>query len=579
MQKSWHLLPKIEDSLRPNYAGFPPVIAQLLFNRGLKAKKEIEDFFSSSEEAKLFDPFLFTDMEQASAMIIKHIQAQDKIMVYGDYDADGVTASALLWETLNTLKAQVDVYLPDRVTEGYGLNRKAIDFCQTQGVKLIITVDCGIRDKDNVAYAASQGIEVIITDHHLPPEDESNYPDCLIINPQTKNNTYPDKNLAGVGVAFKLAEALVKKSKLSNDKKEKIISHALDLVAIGTIADIVSLLGENRNLVKKGLAALNKTKRIGLIELIKTARLEENKNLDAGNIGYQIAPRINAAGRMEHANSAFKLLVAKDQTEAQALAQGLNEQNTERQRLTDEIFIEVDRQAAKQAEEKIIIGLCQLDDEEISEIWNEGLIGLVAGKICEKYYCPTFVITAAADGYKGSGRSIPELNIIKVIEKTAQFLERYGGHPGACGFNLKKENLNKFLAAVRQEVAVELGEARLQPQLSIESELGLEEVNLELAEKIETFAPFGRDNERPRFISRNVRVIDITNLGQNSQHLKLRLQSQQSGFINALGFGQTEKWNHLRTNDLIDIVYYIDINNFNNRQEVQLKIIDIKKVK
>jgi single-stranded-DNA-specific exonuclease len=579
MEKQWQKLPLPSKSWANKLLRYDPVVLQLLFNRGLKTEKEINDFFCQSEKVELFDPFLFNDMEDACAIIIKHIKAQNKIMVYGDYDADGVTSSVLLWETLKTLKASVNVYLPDRVSEGYGLNKKAIDLIKAEGIKLIITVDCGIRDKENVAYAVSQGMEVIITDHHCAPEEKKNYPDCSLINPQTQGNTYPFKYLAGVGVAFKLAAAIVSKSKLSAAQKENLIDSALDLVAIGTVADMVSLLGENRSLVKKGLLTLNKTKRLGLIELIKAARLDDSKNLDAWNIGYQIAPRINAAGRMEHANAAFKLLIAKEKKEAQLLAQNLNEKNAQRQRLTEEIFAEVDRQAAKQGDAKIIVGLCQLEDEEVADIWNEGVIGLVAGKICEKYYRPALVITAAADGYKGSGRSIPEINIIAIVEKSAKYLEKYGGHPGACGFNLKKENLDKFLAAMKKETAAQSAKLKLQPQLFIEGELELKEINLELAEKIENFAPFGKDNERPRFVSTGVRVLDIINMGQNSQHLKLRLTGDQAGIINALGFGQTEKWNHLRVNDLIDIVYYIDINDFNGRREVQLKIIDIKKVK
>ncbi len=577
MQKNWQLLTKANTKFIKQHPEYSEVVLQLLANRQLKENEEIEAFFSQNYEQLIYSPFLFRDMEAAVNLIIKHVKEQNLIYIYGDYDADGVTATALLYDVLALFKAKVNVYLPDRVAEGYGLNKAAVDLINKDGAKLIVTVDCGIRDKERVEYAKKLGIEVVVTDHHMPPENKNDNPQCLIINAQLHNEKYPDKNLPGVAVSFKLAEALIRKSNLGEDKKEKIIESLLDLVAIGTITDIVSLLGENRALVKKGLEVLNKTKRKGLFELIKVANLNNNRNLDAWNISFQLGPRINAAGRMDHANAAFKLLTTKDKDEAATLANNLDEKNKDRQRLTDEIFLEVDRQVLEQKGKKVIVGVCQVEDDEAADIWNEGVIGLVAGKICEKYYLPTLVITKTEDGYKGSGRSIPELDLIKIIEQSAEFLDKYGGHPGACGFTLKKSNFKNFTKKVRELAEKELAKVDLQPKTIIDCELNLNQINLDLAQDVEKFAPFGRDNERPKFVTYNVKIADIINMGLNAQHVKLKLKADNPKVFNAIGFGQADKWNHLRIGDTIDIVYYIEINEFNGYRDVQLKILDIKK--
>jgi len=276
MNKIWQVRPKIKNVFVNKYSKYSQIVLQLLFNRGIKEKEEIDNFFNSDYE-KLYDPFLFKDMAQAVELIIKHIKEQKKITVYGDYDADGVTATALVYEVLKTLRAKVDVYIPDRVSEGYGLNKEAINEIINNASHLIITVDGGIRNKEEVDYAKEKGLDIIITDHHIPPEKKEDWPECLIINPVVKGEKYPFPYLAGVGVAFKLAKALVSQSKLSKEDKIKLERKNLDLVAIGTVADCVSLLGENRNLVKAGLTVLNNTKRLGLKELIKAAQIDNQK--------------------------------------------------------------------------------------------------------------------------------------------------------------------------------------------------------------------------------------------------------------------------------------------------------------
>ncbi|RLC38114.1 single-stranded-DNA-specific exonuclease RecJ [Candidatus Falkowbacteria bacterium] len=575
MEKIWQVLPKITEDFKNKYPEYSRLVLQLLFNRGIIEKEAMEEYLSFDYEKYSHDPFLFNDMEAAVNLIIKHIKEGNNIVVYGDYDADGVTACAVMVETLETLKAKVDIYIPDRVAEGNGFNLKALEVIVYSGAKLIITVDTGIRSAKEAAEARKNNIDIIITDHHQPPKKKEEYPDCIIVNPAIPEEKYPYKKLAGVGVAFKLAKALVDKSRLSLEDKKNIENKILDLVAIGTVADCVSLLGENRILVKKGLDILNKTKRAGLKELIKIACIE-NKRLKSWNIGFQIAPRLNAAGRMGHANTAYELLVTRREKEAKVLAGKLNEKNIERQKLTEEIIIEVEKQINKEQIPKIIISTCQASFDEDAEEWNEGIIGLVAGRISSKYYRPVLVITNSGDEYKGSGRSIKEFNLIKAVEASAEYLLKYGGHPGACGFSLKKENLNKFIKKISEITEKELKDLDLRPKIDIEAVFDLSKINEELINEIENFSPFGEGNERPVFASHNITVMDIYWMGMEKQHVKFRVKSDNSTVLSAIGFSQAEKWKDIIIGDKIDMLYYLELNNYNGKTEAQLKIIDIK---
>ncbi len=625
VKKNWQILPQIDDELIEKYPGLSRVVLQLLFNRGITGKDEMEEFLnpfnpSTSKSPRPsftkggsndYDPFLFKDMERAVDLIIGHIKKQNKIVIYGDYDADGVTATAVLLDTLGTLKAKVEPYIPDRVSEGYGLNRDAVKKLSETGVNLIITVDGGIRSKDDVEYAKGLGLDVVVTDHHVPPSgrdaippkreavrarsDASAIPDCLVINPLVEGENYPFKYLAGVGVAFKLAKAIISKSKLSDEDKKKLEERILDLAAIGTVADCVTLLGENRILVKRGLEILNNTKRIGLQELVKVAQINPvkgrlngasgNKKLDSWNIGFQIAPRINAAGRMDHANTALELLITKDEEEAVAIARRLNDRNIERQEATEDIVEQIADMIEKEnpplikgvggiIKDKIIIAVTP--DEKI---WNEGIVGLAAGRISSKYYLPVLVITKNDEGYKGSGRSIGEFNIMEALEECSDLLDKYGGHPMACGFSLREENLEKFKKKIIKIAGRKLKGINLAPKINIEAEIGLNEVNEEFITAVERFAPFGQDNNQPKFMSRGVSIVDITTMGIDGKHIKLRITNDElrmTNIINAVGFGQAEQWKDLRIGDIIDIVYYVEMNEFNGRSEAQIKIVDIK---
>ncbi len=480
MTSKWELKPIVTDDFIKRNPEYNKIILQLLFNRRLTGKPEIESFFQP-DKMSLSDPFLFKNMKAAAALTIKHIKAQNLIIVYGDYDADGVTATAALIEILKIFKAKTGVYIPGRASEGYGLNKKAIDELIKIGAKLIITVDNGIRNKEEVAYAKSLGLDIIITDHHEPPPDKNDWPDCLIVNPKAEDYAY--KSLAGVGVAFKFIQGLIKLSKLDEPLKNKLAEKVLDLVAIGTVADMVSLLGENRTLVSQGLKIINRQKRLGVAELVKIAQASGmNKNVNSFSIGWQISPRLNSAGRLDHANTAYELLVTKDKDEAQTIAKKLNMKNGERQKITEDITA----QCRKIIEEKMlgdkILVVCSPNIENpAAQAWPEGVVGLVAGRLCEVYGRPVLVITKIKNEIKGSGRSIDEFNIMEAIETASRYLEKYGGHAAACGFTLKsREVLEKFTKEMKKIASRVLAKIELVSKILVEVEIDLSDINDEL---------------------------------------------------------------------------------------------------
>lgn len=588
--KKWQILPAVEAGFIAAHPDINPLLLQLLYNRGLKDDKDIKAFFADSD---FYDPFLFKNMAAAVDLIIKHIKAGNKIIVYGDYDADGVTSSVILLETLNILHGAAEVYLPDRVSEGYGLNKAAINSIVEQGAKLVITVDNGIRNKAEVAYAKKLGLDVIITDHHVLPDKAEDLPECLYINPADLHDNYPWKYLAGVGVAFKLASALLIKANLPDKQKQLIGEKCLDLVAVGTVADMVNLMGENRQLVKSGLKILNQNKRLGLNELIKIAKINNGRPLEAWNIGWQIGPRLNAASRLAHANSAFELLTTTNPEEAKEVANELNNRNISRQQITAEISAQVEEQIDPNNLPLVIIGVAGED-----QIWNEGVIGLVAGRIAEKYYRPTLIVTRLVEeaefdpvakklvpkkvAFKGSGRSVEEFNLIAAIEACADKLDKYGGHPMACGFSIKEENkLAEFKKQLLAIAGQSLEASMLVPKLKIEAELKFADIDLSLADSINALAPFGQNNPQPRFVSYDLRLDDITTMGLDGQHIKFRLSSPTSDTNRissfwALAFGGAKEYQDFKVGDRVDLVYYLEVNDFNGRREPQLKIVDLR---
>ena len=564
----WYLSPKIDQKIISANAAYNPLVLQLLYNRGLKSSAEIKNFLEGAEPAD-YNPARFRDMARIVDRLIFHIKAGNKIMVYGDYDADGVTATAVLYQALETLKAKAGYYLPDRISEGYGLNKTALENFAKDNYKLVITVDTGIRNKPEIDFGRELGLEIIITDHHALPENPAEISDCLTIDCADKSEDYPAKTLAGVGMAYKLVEALLAKSSLDVTIKQKILKRSLDLVAIGTVADMVSLLGENRFLVQKGLEVLNNTKRLGLQELLKVGGIaQKGQTLDAGNIGFQIGPRLNAASRLEHASTALELLLTTDKVEAQKLATDLNDKNNKRQKITQDIMAMVEDQVDKDNLPPIILA----SSEFSSEPWSEGVIGLVAGRLTEKYYRPVFIITKTELGYKSSGRSIEEFNLISALEESQEFLDKYGGHPMACGFSIySDEKLEKFKNKITEIAKAKLTGQELIPKLKIDAELNPADIDLKIFREIEKLEPCGQNNPRPKFAVYSVLVQDIVKMGKESEHIKIKI-----GGLSAIAFGKSETYQDIKIGQKIDLAYYLELNEFNGRVEPQLKIIDIK---
>ncbi len=556
MKKNWNLAETISKELIEKHKELSPILVQLLVNRKID-ESEFEDFLNEDNN-KLLDPFLFKDMEKAVNKVIYHIKSQSKIIIYGDYDADGITSTALLFNVLKTLKAQVDTYIPDRASEGYSLNEQAVREFASQGIKLIITVDNGTRNKKEIALANKLGLEVIVTDHHIFPKDKKDWSECLIINPANPEDNYPYKKLAGVGVAFKLASALVSRAKLSEANKEKIIERQLDLVTIGTIADLVPLTGENRILVRIGLKAMNKgldylnKSRAGLEQLVRIAGV--SKELEVWNISFQLAPRLNASSRLEHADTAVNLLTTSDKQEARLLAKELDGRNQKRQKITEEIYRDVEELLLNNTD-KIKIVVCPKGKH-----WNEGVIGLVASKVNNKYYLPTLIITRTKEkdgslSFKGSGRSIKEFNLVEALEKFKNNLDKYGGHPLACGLSIyNEEKLGDFIKEITEYANNKLGDKKLEPKIDIDAVINLEQLDNELVDICNKLRPYGQNNHRPVFVSLNEKIDDIITMGDKNQHLKLKLNN-----FFALAFGQSEKYKDLKVGNNIDIVFYPEI--------------------
>jgi len=573
MLKKWVLKEPVSLELKKQFPEIPGVILQLLCNRGLVTQKQIDTFLTPDYGQDVLDPFLFPDMEKAVARIYQAVENKEKIAIHGDYDADGVTSSCVVADVLQKMGADFEVYIPHREKEGYGLNDKTIKYLARQKVKLIITVDCGISNAPEVALANAKGIDVIVTDHHAEPlKLPAAY---AIINPKVKACNYPFYELAGVGVAYKLAQAIVARDKngIFPPGYEKWL---LDLVAIGTVTDVMPLLGENRTLVKYGLVVLNKTRRLGLKQLAQKAGIwpvTEAELMNSENIGFVLGPRLNAAGRMDHANGAYELLITENQSEAERLADNLEKNNRQRQQVTEKIMAEV-KNEVKDIEKQLLI-LAE------SNNWPLGIIGLAAGKIKDEYNRPILIITKTLTKIAGSGRSIPEFNMIAALGKVADCFKIYGGHPGAAGFTLKnKKYLKDFKERITKIAAKELKGRDLSVKLEIEGELDLADLNWELFEQIEKFEPFGTGNSKPVFLVKNLRVENARAVGSDNKHLKLFLKHDNMvKSFEAIGFGMGEMISEIKYEDLIDVVCEINLNEFNGNRKLELRLVDIRKVK
>lgn len=574
IQKQWQLAEAAPEEFFSLCPELSRGLVQLLYNKGFRSHEEIEEFLYPEKVALADDPFLFRDMAVAVAVIIKHIKQGSKIVVCGDYDADGVTSSALLEQVLKTLKAKVEVWIPSRFGEGYGLNKEIVKELVENNFSLIITVDNGIKAREEIIYAQSLGLEVVVTDHHEGPKTNEEMPPCPVIDPILEQETYPYKYLCGVGVAFKLSQALIKKSTLSEEDKTRLEEAVLDLVAIGTIADCVSLTGENRRLVKKGLELLNKKTRLGLRELINISQLSLGE-ITEWNISWQITPRLNAAGRIDHATAAYRLLATQDTEEAKKIALELNQRNTERQALTESIVKAAAAQfGEKTYGEKILVAIA---DDVLSEgeSWSEGVVGLAAGRLAERFNRPCLVICQSEGNIKGSGRSIEQFDIVNSLEFGKQYLSRYGGHKMACGFTIKdKESVKPFVEAVKKHAEEVLSGINLAPKLKLEAELSALDLKPNIIKELDLLRPYGQDNIEPKFLLSNMIVEDILVMGKEKNHLKFMVAG-----LWAVAFNRATDWQDIKIGDTIDLAANCELNVFNGRSSLQLRVIDLKRGK
>jgi single-stranded-DNA-specific exonuclease len=566
LPKRWLLAQAAPPDILSHYGGMHPILAQVLYNRGFTDPFKAEDFLRAPNGT--VNPFQMKGVNQAVGRIRQAIKNREQIIIYGDFDADGVTSTMLLMQTLTALGAQVKPYIPHRVDEGYGLNSAALLKLARAGVKLVITVDCGIRSVDEVADGTAAGLDIIVTDHHsIGPEIPRAY---AVVNPKQTDCKYPEDMLAGVGVAYRLAQALLTAA-AGTDKRNIPLEtdDLLDLVAIGTVADLAPLdRAENRILVREGLKALNSSRRPGLRALMEVAGLKSGA-IDAMSIGFGIGPRINAAGRLESAMTAYHLLAAQTESEAVELAHTLQGLNTQRQDLT-RAAQEVFRQQVMAAD--TTAPLIFASDKHI----QPGIVGLVAGRLTEEFYRPTVILHEDGDESRASCRSIVEFDITAALDQCADLLVRHGGHAQAAGFTVANQNLPALREKLTGLAAEQLGGRDLRPSLTVDVDAPLGSLSLEVVAALAQLEPTGHHNPSPTLMTRDVRVLEKRTVGKEGQHLKLKVIRPGVPPLDAIGFNLGSRLNGLP--DRIDVAYQLEINEWNGNRSLQLHLLDVRPV-
>ena len=544
--------------------GIHPALGSLLLERGIRDAAAARRFFHP-QLSELHDPFLMNDMQTAVERINKALAGKERILVYGDYDVDGCTAVALVYKFLRQFCSNIDYYIPDRYEEGYGISKKGIDFAAATGVRLIIVLDCGIKAVEEIAYAKSLGVDFIICDHHVP---DSELPDAVaILNPKRTDNRYPDTNLSGCGVGFKLMQAFAQ----SNGIAQGRLVPLLDLCVVSIASDIVPITGENRILAYHGLRSLNTNPGTGLRAIIEVCGLGD-RELTMNDIIFKIGPRINASGRMQSGGEAVALLVENDFTEAMEQAERINLYNEARK--------ELDRQMTEEAVE-LVRDLPGLDDRRAvviyNEEWHKGIIGIVASRLTEQYYRPAVVLTRSEDLATGSARSVSGFDVYKAVQSCEDLLENFGGHTYAAGLSMKVENVPEFSRRFEAYVAEHIKDEQTQATLDVDAVLDFKDVNFDFYRQLKRFAPFGPGNARPVFCT--FRVYDYGTskvVGRGQEHIKLELVDNKSNTVmNGIAFGQSSQARLIKTKQAFDIVYSIE-ENTHKRGDVQLQIEDIR---
>ncbi len=557
--KKWVTYPKINTTAEEELSEYPAFFRQLLFNRGITTAAEAQAFLSADIE--LADPFLLIGLEKAVVRLLEAVRAEELIVIYGDYDVDGVTATALMVEVLHSIGGRVEPYIPNRFDEGYGLNEDAVVMLATQrGAKVILTVDCGIRSPHEAQVAKSLGVDLIISDHHFP---QGELPDgYAVICPKQEGDAYPYKDLAGVGVAYKISQGIF----ILNGMDVRKADEWLDLVALGTVADMLPLTGENRSMVKKGLVRIQSGSRTGLTALAGAAGKNIRKT-SSSDIGYILGPRLNAAGRMESAQQAYQLLVSTSVEEAGRSAQVLDNHNTERQKATRLAQEKAQLSIADPAELKLITSF----DAE----YSSGIVGLVASKLVEKFYRPAIVGEILEDTIRASCRSIPGFHITKALDECSDLLVRHGGHEMAAGFTVRLEMVDALTARLQQIAARELADKDLRQRINADLEWDLASIRPKDYEWLEKLQPTGMSNASPLFISRGNKLEQLRVMGKEGTHLQFSVHGCAIGRAVAFNQGHWyQTW--FEEKPRFDLVYSIEVNQFMGTETLQLNIRDMK---
>jgi single-stranded-DNA-specific exonuclease len=559
--KRWQIATPVSQSQLARFPDLPPLVVQLLHNRGIEDPDTAHDFLVGHFAPD--NPFQLKGIDRAVDRVRQAIHREERIAIYGDFDTDGVTATALLAETLSALGARVEPYIPHRVDEGYGLNLDALRHLYRAGVRLVVTVDCGIRSVDEVEQA-SRGLDLIITDHHSVGRDLP--PAVATINPKQPGCSYPFKQLSGVGLAFKLAQALLRVQDQMAQPAEADEESLLDLVALGTVADLVPLLGENRSLVRRGLAVLNEPRRPGVEALMADAGLRRGK-VDAAAIGFRLGPRLNAAGRIDTAMLAYELLTSRDPLRTRDLAEKLGKLNQRRQELTEETVAAAEAQVlADDADARLYLAA--------SRDFLPGIVGLAASRLTEAYYRPSIVVELGDEESRGSCRSIPEFHITKALDECAGLLSRHGGHAAAAGFTVATEKLDTLRRCLQAIAAEQLATVELRPTLEIDAEIPLEEIDWATQALLSQAEPCGAENPQPVLLSRDLEVRDIRAVGGEQKHLKLTLRDGRGVAWDAIAFRRGDLLG--RIPGRVDAVYNLEINEWNQGKQLQLNIQDLR---
>ncbi len=543
--------------------GVSPILAALLINRGYADEHAARAFLSPSYD-QLHEPYLMLGMREAVARLKHAIETQEPVLIYGDYDVDGTTGTAILLRALKLLGAKTGFHIPHRFTEGYGIQQPALERAFAEGYKLVVSVDCGIRAHEPLYWARDQGLDVIITDHHLPDENEGAPPAFAVLNPNQAGCEYPDKHLAGVGVAFKLVHALFREY-----GRDAQVAAFMKLVAIGTVADVAKLVGENRTIVSIGLKDLARAANPGLKALIDVAGCGDGKGMTAYDLGFRLGPRINAAGRMDAARAVVELFDTRDSVEARRLAEHLDARNEERKTVQQQI---------------IDLAMAELGDGTEAKVaviqgsgWHRGVIGIAASKIAERLNRPCVVLSIDGDVAHGSGRSIEAYHLLNGLTACADLFEKFGGHSHAAGITIRPERIAEFRRRLNEHAASCLTEEDLEHSVAIDMELPPEQVTFQLARELQALEPFGAGNTRPVFVTRNLRNLSEP-VVLKDKHLKLRLAGPQNRPLEAVW------WNCIETpgqtpvvNGSIELAYAIELSAWNDEYRMQLNVVDMRR--